>query len=259
VKSSVDFLGWLYNIRCDFSVPEISTQKKKEYSHILHRELSKTFQDEKRVRLSHMLKIIDGINTDSQSKEIIYGVSSYHYIFERMVDAIFGNQDDLSMFYPQAYWMLDDVNKQEGSSLRPDTVRIDGKKAYIFDSKYYKPGKLPTTSDIQKQITYAEYLETQKGHLYFPIKNAFILPFNKKKIAATIECKDMPWKYIGHAKTDWKKENDQEAQSSHYVVYGYYIDTTDLIHRYRNSWDEAVTSLVFDLSQKDAKTKEVTE
>ena len=253
VKSSVDFLGWLYNIRCDFSVAEISSQKKKEYSYVLHKELGKTFQDEKRTRLSHMLKIIDGINTDNQSKEIVYGVSSYHYVFEKMVDTVFGNQDDLSEFYPQAYWMLDDVNKQEGASLRPDTVRIDGEKAYIFDSKYYTFGKLPTTSDIQKQITYAEYLETQKGHLYSPIKNAFILPFDRT--IGTIE-NGSSWKYIGHAKTDWKKENDQDVQPAHYVVYGYYIDTTDLIHRYRNSWDEAVTSLVLDLSKKDAKKAE---
>ncbi len=253
VKSSVDFLGWLYNIRCDFSVAEISAQKKKEYSYVLHKELSKTFQDEKRTRLSHMLKIIEGINTDNQSKEIVYGVSSYHYVFERMVDTVFGNQDDLSEFYPQAYWMLDDVNKQEGASLRPDTVRIDGEKAYIFDSKYYTFGKLPTTSDIQKQITYAEYLETQKGHLYSPIKNAFILPFDRT-VGTTKN--GSSWKYIGHAKTDWKKENGQDVQPAHYVVYGYYIDTTDLIHRYRNSWDEAVTSLVLDLSQKDAKKTE---
>ena len=85
------------------------------------------------------------------------------------------------------------------------------------------------------------------------IKNAFILPFDK-----TISSVDgaLPWKYIGHAKTDWKKEAGQDVQSAHYVVYGYYIDTTDLIHRYRNSWDEAVTSLVLDLSQKDAKKTE---
>ncbi len=250
VKSSVDFLGWLYNIRCDFSVAEISAQKKKEYSYVLHKELSKTFQDEKRTRLSHMLKIIEGINTDNQSKEIVYGVSSYHYVFERMVDTVFGNQDDLSEFYPQAYWMLDDINKQEGASLRPDTVRIDGEKVYIFDSKYYTFGKLPTTSDIQKQITYAEYLETQKGHLYSPIKNAFILPFDRT-INITENCSS--WKYIGHAKTDWKKEDNADAQPSHYIVYGYYVDTTDLIHRYRDSWDETVSSLVFDLSQRDAK------
>ncbi len=256
VKSSVDFLGWLYNIRCDFSVDKISAKKKKEYSYILHKELGKTFQDEKRTRLSHMLKIIDGINTDNQSKEIVYGVSSYHYVFERMVDAVFGNQDDLSEFYPQAYWMLEDVNKQEGSSLRPDTVRIVGKKAYIFDSKYYMFGKLPTTSDIQKQITYAEYLENQKGYLYSPIKNAFILPYDKSKVATTSEENNRAWKYIGYAKTDWKKDTEQGVQPSHYIVYGYYIDTTDLIHRYRNSWDDVVTSLVLDLSRKDAKTVE---
>ncbi|MBQ2848111.1 MAG: hypothetical protein IJE74_07630 [Clostridia bacterium] len=56
-----------------------------------------------------------------------------------------------------------------------------------------------------------------------------------------------------YAKTDWKKETEQGVQPSHYVVY---IDTTDLIHRYRNSWDDVVTSLVLDLSRKDAKTAE---
>ena len=257
VKISVDFLGWLYNISCDFVVAEINSQKKKEYSHILHKELSKTFQDEKRTRLSHMLKIIDGIDTDNQSKEIVYGVSSYHYVFERMVDVVFGNQDDLAEFYPQAYWMIGDTEKQESSSLRPDTVRIEGTTAYILDSKYYKFGKLPTTSDIQKQITYAEYLENQKGHLYAPIKNAFILPFDKTKHNISDTERDV-WKYIGYAKTDWKKEIVQGETPSHYVVYGYYIDTTDLIHRYRNSWDDAVTSLITDLGIRDAK-KVVTE
>lgn len=255
VKVSVDFLGWLYNIGCDFNVAEITNQKKKEYSNILHKELSKTFQDDKRTRLSHMLKIIDGIDTDNQSKEIVYGVSSYHYVFERMVDAVFGNQDDLSKFYPQAYWMINDVEEKESSSLRPDTVRIEKGKAYIFDSKYYKPGKLPTTADIQKQITYAEYLENQKGHLYSPIKNAFILPYDKSK-ADTHENNEF-LKYIGYAKTDWKKEPGTDKSTPHYVVYGYYIDTTELLHRYRNSWDEVVASLISNLNQKDAKKSEI--
>ena len=70
VKTSIDFLGWLYNIGCDFAVGDITDQKRKEYVYILQKELQKTFQDKKRTRLSHMLKIIEGIR-------IYYGRPGY--------------------------------------------------------------------------------------------------------------------------------------------------------------------------------------
>ena len=58
-------------------------------------------------------------------------------------------------------------------------------KVYVLDSKLYRygiyprPEYLPGAPDINKQITYGEFIETTKGISSDRIYNAFIMPFNK--------------------------------------------------------------------------------
>ncbi|HBE98789.1 MAG TPA: hypothetical protein DDW18_01910, partial [Firmicutes bacterium] len=107
VKKSLDMLGWLFRIN---SSSFIQTKPfygsiKNLYIDALNKELNQTFDDEKKERLEHMLAIVEGLSEEQNTNELVYGVDSYSYIFERMINSIFGNRD-ASKFNPSANWHL---------------------------------------------------------------------------------------------------------------------------------------------------------
>ena len=59
-------------------------------------------------------------------------------------------------------------------------------KVYVLDAKLYRygysgnPDHLPNGPDINKQITYGEYIERAKGVPSENLYNAFIMPFNRE-------------------------------------------------------------------------------
>ena len=59
-------------------------------------------------------------------------------------------------------------------------------KVYVLDAKLYSygysgnPDHLPNGPDINKQITYGEYIERAKGVPSANLYNAFIMPFNRE-------------------------------------------------------------------------------
>ena len=87
-----------------------------------------------------MKNILLGLDEDLiNTREVIYGVDSYDYVYERMIDSMFSKCDNIKEFYPNATWDLVLESKPLNSSnLRPDTVLIDKKtnKVYILDAKY---------------------------------------------------------------------------------------------------------------------------
>lgn len=144
-----------------------------------------------------MLNVICGLDMSENQDEFVYGVDKFHYVFERMIDHIFGTEKNLKEFkriLSTANWFIkkyndsDEFEKVKSSDLMPDTVLIDKNIAYILDSKYYRYGytadyiDLPETTSIQKQITYAEYLEKNNKKGISEIRSAFILPYNMIKI-----------------------------------------------------------------------------
>lgn len=77
-------------------------------------------------------------------------------------------------------------------------------KFYVLDAKYYKYGvypylgiqALPPSSDINKQITYAQFVANNKVPIGTEVYNAFLMPFNmynnifgKKEILNVAEAK----------------------------------------------------------------------
>ena len=173
VFDSVRKIGWLFGIsEKSVFVPRTSKSVMKKYVSAIKTELMRTFDDAKKMRLNHMLKVLVGIDDSDRTKEIVYGVDKYHYVYERMVDYIFSNVSNITKYNPNANWYLKkyDYKPFEASSLRPDTIRLesikestdDKKVAYILDAKFYRFGTtgnikdLPTTTSIQKQITYGD-------------------------------------------------------------------------------------------------------
>lgn len=245
VYDSVRKIGWLFGINeKSVFVPQAVNSVIKKYIRAIKKELMRTFDDIKKMRLNHMLKVIAGVDDSDRTREIVYGVDKYHYVYERMVNYVFSNITDITKYNPNAKWYLkkNGMDATEASSLRPDTIRLervsditsDGNDAYIIDAKFYRFGctgderDLPTTTSIQKQITYGDNIicNLREKENIRNVYNAFILPYNKK---------DNPFKYtedleyIGYSEANWR--NDELFHSR---VCAFLMDTKHLI----SSWSK---------------------
>ena len=240
-KRSCDALGWLYGVAFEENGVDYERQfNKKLYLSTINTELSHTFDDVKKTRLQHMKNVITGLDDDViQTREIVYGVDSYDYVYERMVDSMFSNISNIKEFYPTAEWdLLVEDRPRESSKLRPDTVLEqkleDGKKnLYILDAKYYRYGTtfltkhIPETTSIQKQITYGEYVKMMKPGVYEEIYSAFVMPYSKKtNIHRDRFSKDI--EFIGIARAKWI---DSQGETNRNIA-GILLDTNFLI----NNW-----------------------
>ncbi|MFI3236596.1 MAG: LlaJI family restriction endonuclease [Lachnospiraceae bacterium] len=233
-------LGWLYTDVLPMQ-PRIMFNQKMFIS-VLNEAISQTFNDNKKQLFMAMRNVVNSVNEgDTLSKECTYGTRSFEYVWERMIDYVFG-ESNKEVYFPKARWTL--VGKTESiesSSLQPDTIiRLDD-KVYIIDAKYYKygitgnPSNLPASSSIQKQITYGEYLTSGKfkeiyGQAFSQDKiyNAFVMPFNKDKK------QDDEYKFVGIATADWK-DSDKQYEN----VVGLLLDTKHLMDNcYRQNGGE---------------------
>ena len=227
VKKSLRFLGWMYGIsETTIENSKYYESKEKEYLEAIRYELDRIFDDAKRIKLRHMENVIIGLDEVSDDDTIVYGVESYHYVFERMIDAIFGNED-VRDYYPSFKWHLTFAKNAEGLSgptIRPDTVLRDNKKIYIIDSKYYRYGStnlsdtkgLPEAASIVKQITYGSYVSTvNKG---VEVYNVFMLPCNYTRFETHLDDSNIPLIFAGYVSSDW------EADKTYGKIYTFLID-----------------------------------
>jgi hypothetical protein len=237
-KRSCDALGWLYGVAFEENGVDYERKfNKKLYLATINTELEHTFDDNKKARLQHMKNVITGLDDDVlQTKEIVYGVDSYDYVYERMVDSMFSNIGNIKEFYPTAEWdLVVEDHPKESSKLRPDTVLEqvleDGKKnLYILDAKYYRYGTtfltkhIPETTSIQKQITYGEYVKMMKPGVYEEIYSAFVMPYSKKaNIHNDKFNKDI--EFIGVARAKWIDASGETNRN----IAGILLDTNFLI------------------------------
>ena len=262
VKKSIDYIGWLFNLNSDnIAIPRLTESVKKEYVNAVQQELNHTFLDSKRLLLNHMKNILNGLDERSNNKEFVYGVDSYHFIFEKMIDYIFCKFNSISDFYPSAKWQLvrNGFAEHESSKLRPDTIIIkenEGQQiAFVLDSKFYRFGytgneeDLPETTSIQKQITYGDFLKTNTKYPVDRIYSAFLMPYDK---ARDVFRSDDDIQYIGFAKSTWK-DNDK----SHELIHAFLIDLKHVIHNWNsiNHIDD-VSSLIKMVVEKQRTAKE---
>lgn len=241
VFDSVRKIGWLFGIsEKSIFVPCTADSVIKNYIRTIKTELLRTFDDAKKTRLNHMLKVLTGVDDSDRTREIVYGVDKYHYVYERMVDYLFSNVSDITKYNPNAQWYLkkNDYMPTEASSLRPDTIRlvpmaesVNGteKVAYVLDAKFYRFGftgnesDLPSTTSIQKQITYGDNIicNLRKAENIHCVYNAFVLPYNKRsnRFGYTENLE-----YIGYSEANWRNDG-----LSHTRICAFLIDTKHLI------------------------------
>ena len=184
VYEAFDKMGWLY-------VPYMPEKPgphpdHKEAIYILEKKLVSTHNDVEQELFSAMKAMLTYMDEKTSEKQYFFGTDFFERVWEKMVDKAFGIEDK-EQYFPKTRWVLDYGRLKTKTPLQPDSIMIYNGKVYVLDSKLYRygcsanPDHLPNGPDINKQITYGEYIERAKGipseHLY----NAFIMPFNSAK------------------------------------------------------------------------------
>ena len=262
VFDSMRKIGWLFGLHeKSVFVPCAADSVIKNYIRTIRAEILRTFNDAKKMRLNHMLKVLTGVDDTDRTKEIVYGVDKYHYVYERMVDYLFSNVTDITKYNPNAQWYLkkNGYQPKDASSLRPDTIRIvpltnsvtgDEKAAYVLDAKFYRFGTtgnesdLPSTTSIQKQITYGDNImcNMKKAENIQQVYNAFIMPYNKHHNMFGYQ-EDL--EYIGFSEANWRND-----QLSHSRICAFLIDTKHLIEVWsRGNCDADIKKLIDEIEK----------
>ncbi|MCR4929091.1 MAG: LlaJI family restriction endonuclease [Lachnospiraceae bacterium] len=246
LKKCFTLLGWIYGIDASFiEITPNLEQRKSEFLDAIRREKDLCFNDEKHTLLSHMENVLIGLDEVADDKSIIYGVDSYHYVFERMIDRIFGTEK-AEDYYPTFTWHLKYSDKQSGMSgptIRPDTIMKDSDTGdiYIIDSKFYRFGSLdisqtrglPEAGSIVKQITYGSYVKSEnpESNIY----NAFIMPFDSQgENAKKIDKENQSIIYTGYVESDWESEKTYSKVFTFLVDMKYVVKTWNRLNHIRD-------------------------
>lgn len=226
VYLSFEKLGWLYST-CLPDKPRI-VNKNNMFQKVISSKLMTVFKDSDKLLFKHMLAILNFEGDKNSKINYLYGTYRFEYVWESMIDKLFG-VNDKSFYYPKSYWEID--NKvYTNACLRPDTIMIHNNNVCILDAKYYKYGitenksDLPSTSSINKQISYAEYIDIDKYGNFrkrhgsnMKVYNAFLLPYQSKDVSINMIS-------IGSCYSDWK-----DNSKKYHKIKGILLDTRFLM------------------------------
>lgn len=240
VYESFDKLGWLYlpTKPAKYSLP--CSAKQAEV--VLRNALGNTNEEGKKSLFKAMIDILKYLDDHSDDRRFFFGTDDFASIWEKMVDNAFGINDK-DNYLPRAKWHLDFGAEKEKKPLMPDTIMVYQDKCYVLDAKFYRygstgiPDHLPNATDINKQITYGEFVHENYGekfdskHLF----NAFIMPFNKNHNLFGISSNIAS---IGEAVGDWKPNREYYER-----IQGIVIDTRHLMFHFQYKDQEEWSSL----------------
>ena len=252
VYESFDKLGWLFTSFVP-QKPALILSNKRMIS-VVNDKLQNTFNDKNKLLFRSMLDLLKFCN-DDENTEFKYGTNRFEYIWEKMIDKMFGIEEK-EFYFPKTFWNLEEKGIHENAYLEPDTIMIKDDKVYVLDAKYYKygwsgaPGHLPESTSINKQITYGEYIAEAKKFMkdgkHPVVYNAFIMPYDSKgKTFST----NKPIHYIGKATSDWKDGSKEYEQ-----VVGLLMDMRYLMEMSLDEKDQRIYDLV-KLIKESVKTK----
>lgn len=263
LKQSLERIGWIFNYNFHVEIQQLFSVN--EMINSIRKELNQTFDDIKKLRYKHILKILNNNEGNNlMSNAYSYGIENYYYVFETMVDMLFDGikESEKKKYNPNGYWQLLNQKEQKASELRPDTILKRNGATYILDAKMYQYGvthdvrDLPETQSIQKQITYGD-------HAYHKLKdtkvrNAFILPYNKEleifvEDTNTLKYNDGNLAYFGQAYTDWR---DDDLQKDYEKVYAFGIDFNYLLRNHKTADTDIINNLCTVIETRIKKQKD---
>ena len=262
VYKSFELLGFLYTAALPDQglINEADVKKNRTYYvSFLDSKISETHLEQNAELFVHMKNVIQNFNSEDTISSATYGTNSFHTVWESMVNEVYGtvSRSEMEKYYPCSKWKRPNGDWLKNNvPLRPDTIMIDDstgvKCCFILDSKYYSyaamkndgadvsednsqvsvadHGSIPGTDSIQKQITYAEFIDKSKTppkseisvkYKFDPDKifNAFILP-GKVGNESGIE-------YIGYAEADW----NTQATEGYRKIHGFLLDTKTVMQK----------------------------
>ena len=234
-------LWWLYGID-SMSKPELllTKENKKVFVNELQKKISNTNKEKDKRLFSAMKIMIESIDDKNITKQYYFGTEKFEYVWEKIIDKVFGisNKND---YFTKAEWTAryGDKNKIKTHPLMPDTIMIyktadNIEKIYVLDAKYYKYGvtgamdDLPDSSSINKQITYAEYIESKMAIPNTQLYNAFLMPYNMQKNKFNITDSIAN---VAEAQGDWRKKQNNIIHN-YEKIQGIVIDTRYLLRNY---------------------------
>ena len=227
VSEAFEKMGWLYvPFMPDKPGPHPGI---KESIYILDKKLVATNDDVEQELFNAMRDMLVYIDERSSDKQYFFGTDFFENVWERMIDKAFGVEDK-EQYFPRTRWLLDYGRDKEKRPLQPDTIMIYGDKYYVLDAKLYrygwdpKPDHLPNSADINKQITYGEYIEQTKSLPNEKLYNAFIMPYNKENNLFMLNGNVGN---IGEAVSDWKSNVKNYER-----IQGIVVDTRYLMYNY---------------------------
>ena len=227
VYEAFDKLGWLYIT----NKPDLPGRcpSVRESIQILTQKISRSHNDNEQELFGAMLNMLKYMDEQNSEKNYLFGTDYFERIWEGMINKAFGIKDKTG-YIPKTRWLFDYGKGKENSPLFPDSIMIYKDKIYVLDAKYYKYGQtgntddLPGSADINKQITYGEYIAR---HLQIPnekLFNAFLLPYNMTDNKFAFES---VFGNFGEAVGDWK-DNTKNYER----VQGIVVDTRFLMYNY---------------------------
>lgn len=228
VYESFSKLGWLYLSTSYLPKKPTLRFNKRLFLSALNDALKNTFNSDKKRLFSSMIEIVKHTDEQADSKEFQYGVQRFEYVWENLVDFVFG-ESNKEAYFPHATWHIVNGSRSESSALEPDTVMKHDGKFFILDAKYYKFGitglaaHLPATSSIQKQITYGDYVAVKGFAEENAIYNAFVMPYAAKDGEDVL-------KFVSVGKADWIDYSPETANYKY--VLGILLDTRHIMQTY---------------------------
>lgn len=228
VYESFERIGWLYTEM--MPKKPVIVKQERLFRSVLKDKIANTFNDKNRMLFRHMLAIIDFEGDKDSDKNYRYGTYRFEYIWEKMIDKVFGVENKAD-YFPKTTWYVNG-SKYDNASLEPDTIMLYGTDVYVLDAKYYKYGvtgktlDLPESTSINKQITYGEYIAKEdkfkkKHGENMKVYNAFLMPFDSLKSKYPDNANMLK---VGEAVSNWK-DNTEEYQK----IQGILIDVKTLM------------------------------
>lgn len=243
VYESFSKLGWLFTPY----LPEkpLLQRDDKMFLSVLYEKMANTYNDRDKRLFSAMISMIEYLDEQPNQKQFYFGTDRFEYVWEKLIDKVFGIKDKQN-YFPKTRWTLRTGKKKINAALEPDTIMLYDGKIYVLDAKYYRfgitgdPNDLPESSSINKQITYGEYIYTQKKFKEkygedVPVYNAFIMPYNANN---NLFSSNEIFLNIGEATGDWKTKGHKYER-----VQGIVVDIHYLMHHYIGKTENQIMQL----------------
>lgn len=243
VYESFSKLGWLFTPL----LPEqpLLRRDDKMFLSVLYEKMANTYNDRDKRLFSAMISMIEYLDEQPNQKQFYFGTDRFEYVWEKLIDRVFGIKDKQN-YFPKTRWTLRTGKKKINAALEPDTIMLYDGKIYVLDAKYYRfgitgdPNDLPESSSINKQITYGEYIYTQKKFKEkygedVPVYNAFIMPYNANN---NLFSSNEIFLNIGEATGDWKTKGHKYER-----VQGIVVDIHYLMHHYIGKTENQIMQL----------------